>query len=274
MAAALLMMNMQGAVMAADKDQTIFRYSDKVPFALMINPDTNIKCKQFWENVWNSFRKSDIEEDDYLTSFIQYLEDTISETMELPDEFVDETFILLRYQKDQIFPEAKEYHYKKVDDVLFDLDETDNSTLISTLHPIGIHRLGSFEHTRRLIDGEISDKEKEILKKTSAFLDNFNPKDISPINKLLVSIKLDDIKQQIQSLIQKYKQKRMDGIAKAICSSHIEDMIRMAENVIDAEGQQHKLQHPEEALESTKEIATLTLAEGFRWIKHSLYGAV
>ena len=126
----------------------------------------------------------------------------------------------------------------------------------------------------RLFDGDISDKEKVIQEKVSSFIEDFNPQNISPINKLLVSIKLEEIKPQIQSLIQKYKQKRMDGIAKAICSSHIEDMIRMAENVIDAEGQQHKLQHPEEALESTKEIATLTLAEGFRWIKHSLYGAV
>lgn len=46
MAAALLMMNMQGAVMAADKDQTIFRYSDKVPFALMTNPNQNSHGKK------------------------------------------------------------------------------------------------------------------------------------------------------------------------------------------------------------------------------------
>ena len=42
MAAALLMMNMQGAVMAADKDLTIFRYSDKIPFALLTDPTSNL----------------------------------------------------------------------------------------------------------------------------------------------------------------------------------------------------------------------------------------
>lgn len=52
MAAAILMMNMQGAVMAADKDQTIFRYSDEVPFALMTEP----KSKLPWEDIWEGFR--------------------------------------------------------------------------------------------------------------------------------------------------------------------------------------------------------------------------
>ena len=52
MAAAILMMNMQGAVMAADKDSTIFRYSDKVPFALMVNPNSKLP----WADIWNEFR--------------------------------------------------------------------------------------------------------------------------------------------------------------------------------------------------------------------------
>ena len=47
MAAAILMMNMQGAVMAADKDLTIFRYSDKVPFALMTDPKSPLP----WEDI-------------------------------------------------------------------------------------------------------------------------------------------------------------------------------------------------------------------------------
>lgn len=37
MAAALLMMNMHGAVCASDRDRTIFRYSEKIPFAIQSN---------------------------------------------------------------------------------------------------------------------------------------------------------------------------------------------------------------------------------------------
>ena len=273
MAAAILMMNMQGAVMAADKDSTIFRYSDKVPFALIINPNNHVTCREVWETLWNKFRLTDIKEEIYSISFINYLKDALPKYQKLPSDFSNETFFLVWYQKEHIFPEAKEYQLT-IDNAQINISETDEASEISTGHPYSVYRIGSFDHMNRLFDGDISDKEKVIQEKVSSFIEDFNPQNISPINKLLVSIKLEDIKPQIQSLIQKYKQKRMDGIAKAICSSHIEDMIRMAENVIDAEGQQHKLQHPEEALESTKEIATLTLAEGFRWIKHSLYGAV
>ena len=61
MAAALLMMNMQGAVMAADKDLTIFRYSDKVPFALMTDPKSRLK----WDEIWDNFRSmASINEED------------------------------------------------------------------------------------------------------------------------------------------------------------------------------------------------------------------
>lgn len=273
MAAALLMMNMQGAVMAADKDQTIFRYSDKVPFALIINPNNHATCREVWETLWNKFRLMDIKEEIYSISFINYLKDALPKYQKLPSDFSNETFFLVWYQTGHIFPEAKAYQLT-IDNAKITVNETDEASEISTGHPYSVYRIGSFDHMNRLFDGDISDKEKVIQEKVSSFIEDFNPQNISPINKLLVSIKLEDIKPQIQSLIQKYKQKRMDGIAKAICSSHIEDMIRMAENVIDAEGQQHKLQHPEEALESTKEIATMTLAEGFRWIKHSLYGAV
>ena len=282
MAAALLMMNMQGAVMASDKNQTIFRYSDKVPFALMINPDANIKCKQFWENVWNGFRRSEIYGADYLTSFIGYLEDAISETRELPDEFVDEKFILIRYQKDQIFPEAKEYHYKKVDDDLFDLYETDNSTSISAGNPIGILRLGLFEHTRRLIDGEISDQKDALWSKFQDMREDLidtlkqtiNNEDKRKVNGIRFLDSYINCSDRFEELVNSFIAKRKNGIVKAISCSHIEDMVRMVENLINAEAQQCHLQHPEEPLESTREIATMTLAESFRWIKHSLYGAV
>ena len=69
MAAAILMMNMQGAVMAADKDQTIFRYSDKVPFALLTDPNSKLP----WADIWNEFRiNSDLSES-YLAPLEDYL---------------------------------------------------------------------------------------------------------------------------------------------------------------------------------------------------------
>ena len=47
MAAAILMMNMHGAVCASDRDRTIFRYSEKVPFAIMVDPTSELR----WDDI-------------------------------------------------------------------------------------------------------------------------------------------------------------------------------------------------------------------------------
>ena len=52
MAAALLMMNMHGAVCASDRDRTIFRYSEKIPFAIMVDPRSELP----WEEIFIAFQ--------------------------------------------------------------------------------------------------------------------------------------------------------------------------------------------------------------------------
>ena len=47
MAAAILMMNMHGAVCASDRDRTIYRYSEKVPFAIMVDPTSELR----WDDI-------------------------------------------------------------------------------------------------------------------------------------------------------------------------------------------------------------------------------
>lgn len=44
MAAAILMMNMHGAVCASSRNRTIFRYSEKIPFAIN-NGRSDIRVK-------------------------------------------------------------------------------------------------------------------------------------------------------------------------------------------------------------------------------------
>ena len=47
MAAAILMMNMHGAVCASNCDRTIFRYSEKLPFAIMVDPTSELR----WDDI-------------------------------------------------------------------------------------------------------------------------------------------------------------------------------------------------------------------------------
>ena len=174
MAAALLMMNMQGAVMAADKDQTIFRYSDKVPFALIINPNNHATCREVWETLWNKFRLTDIKEEIYSISFINYFKDALPKYQKLPSDFSNETFFLVWYQTENIFPEANAYQLT-IDNAQINISETDEASEISTGHPYSVYRIGSFDHMNRLFDGDISDKEKVIQEKVSSFIEDFNP---------------------------------------------------------------------------------------------------
>jgi hypothetical protein len=90
-----------------------------------------------------------------------------------------------------------------------------------------------------------------------------------------IELYLDDYELEIllECLLDKPQILLKRNLDAAITSYHIEDMVRMSEKLIDAEAQLEHLQDPQKPLTETKEIATMTLAEGFRWIKHSLYGA-
>ena len=270
MAAALLMMNMQGAVMAADKDLTIFRYSDKVPFALITDPASSFP----WEKIWNKFRVCTLSTENYAEEFLNYLENSIP-SHESKVSF--EKFLLVYYCAGQIFPEAHCFQLKtEGKGPIIKPEETDS--IISPSNATYIQWIGNYDNIGTLFKSEIADKKEELMNLIDPMVDRFKSDMVPPEIKLILSISSNEIKERLKkkfaSLIKEYDDKRRDGIAKTINTSHIEDMVRMVENLIDAEGQQHHLQYPDEQLESTKEIATMTLAEGFKWIKHCLYGAI
>ena len=59
-------------------------------------------------------------------------------------------------------------------------------------------------------------------------------------------------------------------VTQAISDFTIKDMVSMAENLIETEG---LLSSGDSPISPTREIGIATLAEGFVYIKHSLYGA-
>ena len=95
------------------------------------------------------------------------------------------------------------------------------------------------------------------------------------ISKSEMELYLEDCEADVllDCLLDKAQRQLIRKLDTAINSYHIEDMVRMSEKLIDAEAQLQHLQAPHISLKETSEIATMTLAEGFRWIKHSLYGA-
>ena len=61
-----------------------------------------------------------------------------------------------------------------------------------------------------------------------------------------------------------------ERIGKDVSCFTIKDMVSMAENLIETEGLQNS---DGTTISAVREIGVVTLAEGFKWIKHSLYGA-
>jgi len=259
MAAALLMMNMHGAVMAADKDLTIFRYSDKVPFAIMVDPTSRFQ----WEDIIMNYqsemslsRESPFSiwcEDfaAYLTVFFNQANADVLNTE------ADKKVICVGYDAKSMFPQAA---------ILTMLGTEDGIKMEPIAHavtpqkPVFHQYLGNIGNIRILLGGMSDDIKEQLVQLFANELANVLGNDNAA--EALINRYYDDLCTDFES-IQLDKQ-----VTSAISDFTVKDMVAMAENLIDTESLQHN-----SPLTSTREIGIVTMAEGFKWIKHSLYGA-
>ena len=271
MAAALLMMNMQGAVMAADKDQTIFRYSDKVPFALMTDPKSPLP----WEDIWTEFRISTDVMDHYVSEFENYLRKVLLRYVRFA---FDENLFCIFYAADAIFPHT-EHLVINTDGVDVSVDIGTASAIITPQNAVYYNWLGDFVHMGSLLGDNLYSIENVIRPEYCQIVDEYKnyllqtTDDEALRDKIESYLSLIDFDQKYMDVFSSVAKEQQKKLVDAINSYHIEDMVRMSEHLIDAEGQFSNLQNNSKQIACTKEIATMTLAEGFRWIKHSLYGA-
>lgn len=260
MAAALLMMNMHGAVMASDCDRTIFRYSEKIPFAIMVDPRSELP----WEDIFMEYQtKKSISNEmsfmDCATDFRQYLTDLLKlKDSDTQKNESNRQVICIGYDSDSIFPKAS----------IISTAITERGFMIN--RPIEISNLpksvclqmlGNCENIRILLGGmsdDISQKIKDLFfNKISDIVGNKDSaKLIKDFGKYILE-KLESIQEDTKVL-------------EAISFFTIKDMVKMAENLIETEG---LLNSNNSAISPTREIGIVTLAEGFVYIKHSLYGA-
>ena len=272
MAAAILMMNMQGAVMAADKDSTIFRYSDKVPFALMVNPNSKLP----WADIWNEFRiNSDLSE-----SNLTPLEDYIKHILpQYADNITDEYIFCIYYEPGGIFPITHNIEIRMANHQV-EINKNDSSRCISSRGDTSyVNWLGQLNHMGTILGDSIIETEDVARSVYPKLVTEFKASALNAVKdekkREEIDFYLDDIELDIllECILDKPQILLKRNLDTAITSYHIEDMVRMSEKLIDAEAQLGHLQDPQQPLTETKEIATMTLAEGFKWIKHSLYGA-
>ena len=262
MAAAILMMNMQGAVMAADKDQTIFRYSDDVPFALMTDPCSILP----WSDIWEEFRASNpytgtMSYHDRVESITLFLTDYLQRIYpNIPDDELMSKTICVGYDYD-MFPKASILDISQSDenlvmkvskDVIISRDLYVFLQAIGECTNINILLGGVSDRIMGALYGDINTHLANILGAPVELVEN-DPRVVDTYISLI-----DDIQKDPQT-------------KEALRYFTIKDMVAMEENLIDTENLKQSSSTTMGG-SYTREIGTLTLAEGFKWIKHSLYG--
>ena len=240
MAAALLMMNMHGAVMASDCDRTIFRYSEKIPFAIMVDPRSVLP----WEKIMMEYQapksiSNEMSFKDCAIDFREYLTGLLkSKDSDTQKNESDKQVICIGYDSDSIFPKA---------------------SIITTA--IILHTLGNCENIRILLGGMSDDLSQKIE-------DLFFHKISDIVGKKDSARVINDFGNYIKERLGLMQEDTK--VLDAISFFTIKDMVKMAENLIETEG---LLNSDSSMISPTSEIGIVTLAEGFVYIKHSLYGA-
>lgn len=263
MAAAILMMNMHGAVMAADKDLTIFRYSDSVPFAIMVDPTSRLE----WEDIVLRYQsKNSINSRTSFQycaeDFAAYLTDFINrEGQTVVDDECDKRVICVGYDNKTMFPLA----------AILTMQGNENGIRMQAdLHKIDLENpvfhlyLGNCANIRILFGGMCDGLKDELVQLCVNELGDVLGN--SEVATELLSRYYDDFSNRFDKI------QNDPQVTSAISDFTIKDMVAMAENLVDTESLQ-QLGRDGYHSSTTCEIGIVAMAEGFIWIKHSLYGA-
>ena len=273
MAVTILMMNMHGAVCASDRDMTILRYKDGAPFAIMVDPNSELP----WEDIFDKFRiQHSCLTENYVDTFISYLKKELPKRTKLPEK---DSLFCIYYDKERLFPSA-DYLIIRAKGNSVKIEKNKKiSRQTSTAQDAYFNWLGDLSNMG-LITGEMfGGAEKFISQTYKSLIVDFKKRLLSTtendeehdiIEDFLNDAQLDE---KLHQVADRFQEELRDRLDKAITFYHIENMVKILEDLVDAENLQNHLLHPKEPIGNTKEIATLTLAEGFKWIKHSLYGA-
>ena len=260
MAAALLMMNMHGAVCASDRDRTIFRYSDKIPFAIMVDPTSELQ----WEDIIMDYQtkksiSNEMKFKDCAEDFRLYLENLLKQKdIETQKKESNKKYVCVGHETDCIFPRAAIITTRMKEN---DIEANKAPIEIGQYQPVYLQYLGNCENIRILLGGMSDD----ITQKT---IDLFFNKLCGLVGKKDAARLIPDFKNYV---LEKFEEMQEDDkVMDAISFFTIKDMVSMVENLIETEG---LLESSDSNISTTREIGIVTLAEGFVYIKHCLYGA-
>lgn len=270
--------NMSGIVCASDTDHTIYQLSKTYPFAVAVNSYSSFP----WDKIINKYKRLGEPEEkenfaDYTKDFEKYLSSQpVSDDLDLSTE--NTNIIFMGYGKEDLFPQVYDTCVSLVNGKwVFDSDRTEVFK-ISHQEYAHINNLGNLDSVSTLLWGATGDVNDILLEN---YVKTFNVYKERVLQKFqgtefetFVMKKLNayDAKEYFKMKMCESFDRTYNSVLEGIETFSVEDMVMAAETIVNAEVRlDHLGTGCKTPSDTTREIAVITRAEGFTWIKHSLY---
>lgn len=271
--------NMSGIACASDTDHTVYQLSKTSPLAVAVNSYSPIP----WDIIINNYKRlGELEEkenfEDYAKDFEKYLTSLpVSEDYsDLSTE--DSNIIFMGYGKDDLFPQIYDTCIS-LENGKWKFDE-DRTEIFKVSHKeyAHINLLGNLDSVYTLIWGATRDVNDILLENHVKTFNVYKERVLKRFKgtefESFVTKKLEsyDAKEDFMMKMCEAVDKTYSSVLDGIETFSVEDMVMAAETIVNAEVRlDHLGSGCKTPLNTTREIAVITRAEGLTWIKHSLY---
>lgn len=271
--------NMSGIACASDRDHTIYQLSERVPFAVAVNPDSQIP----WYNIIEQYQLSGEPEEseefsDYVTHFVSFLSNHFAEKSwsDLPAD--DTNVFFMGYGKEDLFPSVYDTILKvNPENGQFETTQVGYNK-ISHQECTAINHLCDIDSVSTLLFGVTNKTRDALLPIYTKLFESYKDRVkkhfadtefTSYVTQELDSYNIED--SYYHTFYNAYGEvtSRTDM---GLNTFSVEDLVTAVETLVNAEVRlKHLLSKGKEYPHLTKEIAVITRIEGLTWLKHSLF---
>ena len=273
-------LNKRGIACASDTDNTLYALSRQEPVALAVNSYSPIP----WDSIINAYlRQGEIAKHetfgDYARDFSNYLSKVkINPAWKNLTE--DEgNIIFLGFGSDDVFPSAVEIQVHlddKASELVCDIKSEQG---IDHYKRTGYYTLTRFETIQPITHGVNDVARLKLMEKQAALIDIYK-------QRILDAVKGTEYEEKIKKKLSEFdafisftditfdqSNEQLNRIDTALDSFNIEDLVKVAEDFVDAKVQlDHLKSGGKGELPHTKELVVITRTEGIVYIKHCLFG--
>ena len=271
--------NMSGIACASDRDHTIYQLSKRVPFAVAVNPDSQIP----WYNIIEQYQLSGEPEEseefsDYVTHFVSFLSNHFAEKSwsDLPAD--DTNVFFMGYGKEDLFPSVYDTILKvNPENGQFETTQVGYNK-ISHQECTAINHLCDIDYVSTLLFGVTNQTREALLPIYTKLFESYKDRVkkhfadteyTSYVTQELDSHNIED--SYYQTFYNAYSEV-MSRTDMGLNTFSVEDLVTAVETLVNAEVRlKHLLSKGKEHPHLTKEIAVITRIEGVTWLKHSLF---